>query len=287
MKRILSAALCAALLCVSLVLPSGAAANANARNLIDSASLTPLVTGYTVLDQTVANLFASRFSASYDTYDKLKSCYDYLIYGSSYGSSTVTSAIYSAIAKECNYYNSADSEYAAEAYAFLKNKKGACNDFASAFMVMARAIGLECYVMHGTITWSAGTTPHYWCLIKLGSAYYIFDPEAEWRNYDSSGTVSYSNFCISETSSGSRSCNRTACINEFGNFQCRNKTNNPGTVIPPTASSVADTYRQICDQREDEFPLRSQHHGKHLYGDPQRHDPDGDGGIRRLGQDHL
>lgn len=242
MKRVFATALCAVIAAVSCIVPAAAALGTATHNLINSASLTPLMTGYTPLDQTVADFFASNFNDETDTYDKLKICYDFLIYGSSYESSAVTSALFSAIDKECNYYSEADRDYTAEAYAFITAKKGYCNHFAAAFMVMARAIGLECYVMHGTITWYAGTTPHYWNLIKIGSAYYIFDVEAEWRNYDNNGYISYSSFCVPEAMNTSRSCDRTACINEFGNFQCRNKKNNPGTVIPGKATVVTNVY---------------------------------------------
>ena len=242
MKRVLTILLCLILLCAGTALPASAAVDGTTRSLIDSASLTPLVTGYTELDQIVADFFASNFSETSDTFEKLKICYDFLIYGSEYGSSSVTTALYNAIDRECNYYSMFDRDYVAEGYAFITDKRGSCNHFAAAFMVMARAIGLDCYVMHGTITWYAGTTPHYWNEIHLGSAFYIFDVEAEWRNYDNNGTVSYSNFCIPESLNSSRSCNRTECVNEFGNFQCRNKVNNPGTVIPGKPSVVTNVY---------------------------------------------
>ena len=259
MKKIIALLLSIVLLCAVFLVPAAAALGPVTKTLINSASLTPLMTGYTPLDQMVADFFASNFPEGADTYDKLKICYDYLVYDSVYGESTVNSTLFNDIDRECNYYSTWDRDYAAEGYAFIRDKHGSCNHFASAFMVMARAIGLECYVMHGTITWYAGTTNHYWNVIKLGSGYYIFDAEAEWRNYDNNGVISYSNFCIAETLNISRTCNRTECINDFGNFQCRNKTNTPGTTIPGRADVITNVYLPGLYLLNDNMNFRSDH----------------------------
>ena len=238
MKRILLTLLIAGVLCASL-LPAFAWDNATAKSLLNAASLTPLATGYTALDQKVASVFSSLFSSSTSTYEKVKLCYDYINTGASYQGVEPARSIYNAIDSECNYYTATDGYCAARAYAFLTSKKGSCIDFADAFMVLMRAIGLECYVMHGTY----GSSPHYWNLIKLNGSYYIFDTEADWAVSGRNGTsTSHSSFCLKESSDTHRSCNRAACIAEFGNFRCRNKTNNPGTVIPGsgTASSISD-----------------------------------------------
>ena len=243
MKRFIAIFLCLLLLGISFIIPAAAGLEPVTRTLINSASLTPLLTGYTPLDQMVADFFVSNFSQTADTYEKLKICYDYLVYDSEYASSSVDDNLFRDIDLECNYYSNWDRDYTAEGYAFIRDKRGYCNHFASAFMVMARAIGLECYVMHGTITWYAGTNNHYWNIIKLGSGYYLFDPEAEWRNYDNNGTISYSSFCVPEAMDSARTCNRTECINDFGNFQCRNKVNNPGATIVGHANVVTNVYK--------------------------------------------
>ena len=259
MKKIIATVLCLLLLGAVFTVPAAADIDSATRTLINSASLTPLMTGYTPLDQMVADFFASNFSGGMDTFEKLKICYDYLVYDSVYGASTVNDALFREIDKECNYYSNWDRDYAAEGYAFIKDKHGSCNHFASALMVMARAIGLECYVMHGTITWYAGTNSHYWNVIKLGSGYYIFDAEAEWRNYDNNGTVSYSNFCIPESLNSARTCNRTECINDFGNFRCRNKQNLPGTTIPGRENIVTNVYLPGKYLVNDSMNFRSDH----------------------------
>lgn len=259
MKKILCIFLCLIMAAGATVLPVSAAVNSSVESLIDSAELIPMMTGYTPLDQIVADFFATNVPEDADTFDKLKIAYDFLIYGSSYGSSPVTAALERDIARECNYYSAWDADYVAGGYGFITKKVGSCNHFADAFMVMARAIGLECYVMHGTITWYAGTNSHYWNLIRLGDGYYVFDPEAEWRNYDNNGSISYSNFCTPEAQNVSRSCDREKCISEFGNFQCRNKVNNPGTVIPGRVTTVTNVYETGTYQLNDNMNFRADH----------------------------
>lgn len=239
MKRVLLTLLIIGMLCAALLLPASAWDNAAAKSLLNAASLTPLTTGYTALDQKVANVFASLFSSSASTYEKVKLCYDYINTGASYQGTEPAKSIYSAIDSECNYYTATDGYCAARAYNFLLYKKGSCIDFADAFMVLARAIGLECYVMHGT--YDSGS--HYWNLIKLNGSYYIFDTEADWAISGRNGSsTSHSSFCLLESADTHRSCNRAACIAEFGNFRCRNKTNNPGTVIPGSSTPISNLY---------------------------------------------
>ena len=124
MKRIIAVILCLMLLCAAFIVPAAAGLGPVTRSLIDASPLIPLMTGYTPLDQMVADFFASNFSEDMDTYDKLKICYDYLVYDSVYGESTVTDSLFREIDRECNYYSSWDRDYAAEGYAFIKDKHG-------------------------------------------------------------------------------------------------------------------------------------------------------------------
>ena len=238
MKKILIILLTAGLLC-GLLLPAAAWDNVLAKNLLNASPLTPLATGYTPLDRMVSGIFSSLFDSSASTYEKVKLCYDYVNTGASYQGVEPASSIYRAITSECNYYQSADMYCAARAYAFLTSKTGSCLDFADAFMVLMRAIGLECYVMHGTY----GYGPHYWNLIKLSGGYYVFDTEVDWAISGRNGTSTvHANFCLKDTMDPDRSCDRESCIAEFGNFRCRNKTNTPGTYIPGTETPVTDLY---------------------------------------------
>ncbi len=230
MKRILITILISALLCGSLLLPVFAWDNMTAASLLNNAPLAPLSTGYTPLDRKVAEIFSSLFSESASTYEKVKLCYDYVNTGAVYQGVNPSYSIYNGINSECNYYASADTYCVARAYSFLTTKRGTCLDFADAFMVLMRAIGLECYIMHGTYDYG----PHYWNLMRLNGSYYIFDTEADWACSGRNGTSrTHYSFCLLESADRHRRCNRSACIAEFGSFRCRNKTNNPGVGYQP------------------------------------------------------
>ena len=236
-KRLLITALIASLLCGLLPAAAFAWDNAAAKSLLNAADLTPLATGYTPLDQKVADIFASLFDASTTTYEKVKLCYDYVITGASYRAVNPSAALYNDVDGACGYDQTDDTYITARAYRFLTTKTGTCLDFADTFLVLMRAIGLECYVMRGT--YDSGT--HYWNLIRLGGSYYIFDTQADWTASGRNGTsTAHYSFCLSESSDSHRKCDRAACIAAFGCFRCKNKTNEPGATVPGTAAPSAD-----------------------------------------------
>lgn len=240
MKRILITILLAGLLCGSLLLPVSAWDNMTAKALLNDAPLAPLSTGYTPLDRKVADIFSSLFSESASVYEKVKLLYDYVNTGAAYQGISPGYAIYNGINSECNYYSSADTYCVARAYSFLTTKRGTCIDFADAFMVLMRAIGLECYIMHGTYDYG----PHYWNLIKLNGSFYIFDTEADWACSGRNGSSrTHYSFCLLESADRHRRCDRSACIAEFGNFRCRNKTNEPGTGVVLSEPYTTGQYR--------------------------------------------
>lgn len=258
MKKIISLLLTLTLFISVFAISSSAYLGSWQTSLINSADLTPLRTGFTPLDDLVDDLFDAWFTDDMTPYQKLKKCYDFLVYGSSYGTSTRMS-VYSAINSECNYYSDYDRRYCAEAYCFIRSKIGSCNDFAGAFMVFARALGFECYVMDGTITWYRGTNDHVWCLIRFSDGYYCFDPQAEWRNYDNNGSVSYSNFCIPEYSQSSRSYSRSQNISKFNMFRCRNKVNEPGATRGGQTEPPQEIYSIGFYATDDTMNFRSGH----------------------------
>lgn len=254
MKRKVIAFVCAILMGLTFLIPATAALGTTAANLINSAALTPISTGYTPLDQLVSNILSSRLSSASSAYEKVRMCYDYVNTGASYQATEPARSIYTEIERECNYVKSADMYSVARAYNFLLNKKGTCIDFADAFLVLMRAVGLECYLMHGT--YDSG--PHYWNLIRLNGSYYIFDTEVDWAASGRNGTsTSYASFCLPTSSDTHRRCDQSACIAEFGNFQCRNKVNNPGVTVPGSQTTITSVYKPGTYRLDDKMNFRS------------------------------
>ena len=62
----------------------------------------------------------------------------------------------------------------------LSTGKGVCDNYAALFMILARRIGFDAYVVGGSVNKvGGGTTGHAWVMIKAGGTYYIFDPQIE------------------------------------------------------------------------------------------------------------
>jgi transglutaminase/protease-like cytokinesis protein 3 len=69
-----------------------------------------------------------------------------------------------------------------------------CDDYSALFLVMTRAIGLDCYYTHGYTTNTKGETKdHVWDTITVGGVDYIFDPQVE--DKQSANGIKYTFFC--------------------------------------------------------------------------------------------
>ena len=174
-------------MCVQLVPLTSAAASydyTSARKLLNNAKLYPQKTGYQKLDARVAELISSFRKNASDTFDLVVAAYDWLVYNVTYDR-TIT------------YYPNYDFNsrrycpvpfYAVYfAYDPLFMREGVCDNFSSAFVVMARAIGLDAYLISGTQVTSSQTYSHVWTEIVIDGVPYIFDPQSDNSVYKSQG----------------------------------------------------------------------------------------------------
>lgn len=164
------------------------------QGLLNSAGLSPADADSSELDTYVDNLLTQILTEDMNTYDKVKACYDYLVDNVSYGShmkylgtalgDTTCRAIY-------NGYGEVEG-FGAVA---LTANVGMCNAYASAFILMTRAIGLDSHLVEGS-TGSArgGYTYHKWAEVDIDGATYVFDPQLE-QDLRVSGMAEYSVFC--------------------------------------------------------------------------------------------
>lgn len=114
-------------------------------------------------------------------YEKLLSCYDWVINNTEYGyaSSTLRNA----------------DNMSERAYQVFSQHIGVCDDYASAFAVMARIIGFDARLQSGqTTTKSGGYTGHTWCVINIHGVDYVFDPQVE-DNISKGGAINHLRFC--------------------------------------------------------------------------------------------
>lgn len=98
---------------------------------------------------------------------------------------------------------------------------GVCNQYASAFAVMTRAIGLESYKVSGWYLSSGKTISHQWVVIKLNGVFYTFDAQVE-HNMSKNG-IKYTLFGLTPNAATAyyRYDNMARDISYFGNFAHR------------------------------------------------------------------
>ena len=149
------------------------------KNLINKASLSPLKTGHTTLDNKLNSIISSNTNSSMSKYDKLKSVYDYVKKKISYRTSPINMNDVISMQEEYGYYEY-DALIIYQALYSLDTGYGVCDNYASLFMLLARRLGFDAYTVSGKVNKAGGgTTGHTWVMIKLSGKYYIFDPQIE------------------------------------------------------------------------------------------------------------
>ena len=174
------------------------------KRLLNGTALHPQKTGWNQLDALLEQMLSAGGS---DTYSKLKYMYDWLVKnvtysweGYSYTAASVAS--YNSVTGY-NYLGSMShdglkktipDDMANRTYHILTAKKGVCYDYAIAFAVIARYVGIDAYVHTGIFTFedaSNGAGHHGWSELVLGGNRYIFDPQRDARNYQYYGRNGY------------------------------------------------------------------------------------------------
>ena len=165
------------------------------RELINSETLYPQRTGWIQLDQVIETMLQPY--EGQDTYTKLWAMYDWLVKNVTYswsGYSKQTAPAYeyfatdylSGLTYEEGLEKSIPDDMANRTYHILTEKKGVCYDYAIAFAVIARYVGIESYVHTGYFIFedtSLGSGHHGWSLLVLGGEKYVFDPQRDARNW--------------------------------------------------------------------------------------------------------
>lgn len=166
--------------------------------LLNKQVLHPQKTGWDKLDALLGSMLSR---AGGDTYDKLWYMYDWMVKNVTYSwegySNTYASvASYNSVnrynyLKDMTYEDglqkSIPDDMANRTYHILTAKKGVCYDYAIAFAVIARYVGIEAYVMTGLFTFentTLGKGHHGWSILMLDGKEYLFDPQRDARNWE-------------------------------------------------------------------------------------------------------
>lgn len=192
--------------------------------LLNSASLKPVKTNYAPLDDLVSKILSEILTDGMSTYEKVRACFQYLMEGTTYTKNPEADQLYYTIWQTVNYKEDLDRNVVCEAYGMLTDKKGVCNHYASAMMVLARAIGLEAFIITCGDTVSVlGSGDHYGTMLRLQGKYYLIDPSLNvvWNMRDELETSVY--FCTPVTSDlHLEYCNIEEQLASYGGFQYDN-----------------------------------------------------------------
>lgn len=164
--------------------------------VLNAAELSPVRPRSEALGALLDELLPTIVSEDMDTYEQVKACYDYLVTNVSYGSHMKNLNTPVANGVTCARIYGDYGELEGFGAVALTAKKGMCNAYASAFILMTRELGLNAYLVKGSTRRSGGAyTHHEWAEVKVGDKVYLFDPQLE-QNLRASGLPAYSVFCV-------------------------------------------------------------------------------------------
>ena len=184
------------------------------KTAINGVSLSPLKTRYPELDNQISSIISSVTNSGMSNYEKLQAIYNYVKNKLSYEMMILNFNELWALQDTYSYYDY-DGMDVMRAYYSLNTGHGVCDNYAALFMILARRIGFDGYVVGGSVNKvGGGTTGHAWVMIKAGGTYYIFDPQIE----DSKGT-SYDYFGKTDSELPIYHYNLSTHINSFHFFK--------------------------------------------------------------------
>lgn len=135
--------------------------------ILDYAPYVIQTSGNEELDTRVQELIANATTEDMSRSEQLAACYDYMVRNFSYG-------------YNYNYSYGQGAKSVAWANAFLRDGYGACNNWSSAFLYVARALGYETNLYYGaTASSGGGSVEHYWTVVTIDGTQYVFDPQVE------------------------------------------------------------------------------------------------------------
>lgn len=162
-------------------------------DILNSAELDPQEPQSPDLAAYLDELMPELINDDMDTYEKIKACYDYVKNNTKYGShlANLDAKIGDTTCRAIDRKYGSVEGYGAVA---LVARVGMCNAYASAFILMARKIGLDAYLVTGSTKSRGGYAYHEWCEIKIGGTAYVFDPQLD-QSLKKSGLKEYLVFC--------------------------------------------------------------------------------------------
>ena len=169
-----------------------ALASGSLSDILDYAPCQVQLSGDAYLDTLVQELIQAATTADMSRSEQLQACYTYMVQNYSYG-------------YNYSYSYSNGKKSIAWATAFLRDGYGACNNWSSAFVYVARALGYDADLCYGSTASSrGGGVEHYWPVITIADTEYVFDPQVEKDMTRRSGAIAYKRYGLTGSAASAK-----------------------------------------------------------------------------------
>lgn len=165
------------------VVPGKPTDSTDIKDIINSSPIyAPCYTGDKEIDARVQEILSQIITDDMTTYEKTYAIYRWIVDNTYY---QVHPGNYRG-----NYISDYDTWCVSQSYSVLCLGYGSCVNYASAFVVLTRAIGLESYKIYGSLYSANVNRVHGWAVVNINGTLYTFDPqlgdEAETEGWGSS-----------------------------------------------------------------------------------------------------
>lgn len=152
------------------IVPGNPTDSTDPKDILNSAQLyAPCYTGDKEIDARVQEILGQIITDDMTTYDKTLAIYNWIIDNNYYA--------WHASNYRGNYTSIYDTWCVSQSYSSLCLGYGSCVNYASAFVVLTRAIGLESYKIYGALHNANVNRDHGWAIVNINGKLYTFDPQ--------------------------------------------------------------------------------------------------------------
>ncbi len=155
------------------IVPGVPTDSTDVKDILNSSQLyEPCYTGDSEIDARVQQILGQIITDDMTTYEKTLAIYNWVINNNYYKYD-----YYTAKWRDGNYISQYDLWCVSQSYSSIVLGYGTCVNYASAFVVLTRAIGLESYKVYGSLYSANVNRDHGWAVVNINGTLYTFDPQ--------------------------------------------------------------------------------------------------------------
>ncbi len=156
------------------IVPGVPTDSTDAKDILNSSQLyAPCYTGDDEIDARVQEILGQIITDDMTTYEKTLAIYNWIIENNYYKYDYNVTALW----RPGAYVSQYDLWCVSQSYSCLIAGYGTCVNYASAFVVLTRAIGLESYKVYGSLFSANVNRDHGWAVVNINGTLYTFDPQ--------------------------------------------------------------------------------------------------------------